>query len=71
MMHRLDIYADGAFSLITGSNHTSNNTDTISGVLYNALISADRVRAVPELDAKIGASYGIELAQGSFNLNAG
>ena len=72
IMHRLDIYADGAFSLIAGSNHTSNNnSDTISGVLYNVLISAVRVRAVPELDAKIGASYGIELAQGSLNLNAG
>ncbi len=72
LMSGLDIYADGAFSLLAGSNKSSlYNYYSQNNIQYTSFVNSSRNRVVPELDARIGASYGYALAQGNINLNAG
>lgn len=72
LMKHLDIYANGAVSLLAGSNTSSHNgTDVINNVAYADQISSHANLVGQELDARIGGNYAYELTQGCLNFNAG
>lgn len=65
----LSIYANGATAMLAGTsahktNMTVNNVNTLS-------TNTSRTVIVPEIDAKLGATYTYAMAQGDLTLDAG
>lgn len=62
----LAIYANGGGALLVGASKYSNFEN-----LTNLAINGSNTVAVPELEAKLGATYGFIMAQGNMNLDVG
>lgn len=66
----LGMYANGAMGLLAGTSKNSGNfLDVNSGASVNQTTSATIV--VPELEGKLGLTYGYATAQGDLTLDAG
>jgi hypothetical protein len=71
----ISIYANGAASLLAGTSKF-NNTVTVGGAVAplaagTTSVVGSTTQVVPELDAKLGATYTYALAQGDLTLDAG
>ena len=65
----LGIYANGATAMLAGTSaFTSTHTDSLGNTNSN---SQSRTTIVPEIDAKLGATYTYAMAQGDLTLDAG
>lgn len=70
LLDNLALYADGAMGLTAGgstyrSRRADNNTGVLSGDNVDASIT------VPQLEAKLGGSYGYPISRGMLSLDAG
>ncbi|STX40793.1 major outer membrane protein [Legionella gratiana] len=68
------IYAKAAAAVLVGSAKHGYNFDVFTsgaGEVFDFNISGSRTAVVPELEAKLGASYDYPLAQGDLVLDAG
>ncbi|HVT62308.1 MAG TPA: Lpg1974 family pore-forming outer membrane protein [Legionellaceae bacterium] len=66
----LGMYANGAMALLAGTNKTSSTyLDVPTGAFVT--VSGNTVQVVPELEAKLGLTYGYATAQGDLTLDVG
>lgn len=65
----LAVYGNGAGSILVGDSKFSFND--ASSVLGFGSLHGSKTAIVPEVDAKLGATYTFALAQGDFSLDAG
>ncbi|MDP3705264.1 MAG: Lpg1974 family pore-forming outer membrane protein [Legionellaceae bacterium] len=66
----LGIYANGAASLLAGSSKFNQvRTDLING--RSVTVNSSSTIVVPELEAKLGATYSYAMAQGDLTLDVG
>ena len=65
----LSVYANGATAMLAGtSSFTTSYTDTLGDF---ETVKHSRTTIVPEIDAKLGATYTYAMAQGDLTLDAG
>lgn len=66
-----NIYGNAAAALLVGSSSFSRISSASSSALITPNISASNTQIVPEVEAKLGASYTCALEQGNLSLDVG
>lgn len=66
----LGLYANGAATLLAGSNKYSTTTTDYT-TLQTVTVNGSATTVVPELEGKLGATYTYAMAQGDLTLDAG